>query len=315
MKKSLFSCFSIFFLCSLLCFPKIAFEGASSGLLLWFQTVLPTLFPFMFASKLAVLTGANRLLTKPFAPFLCRIARISEDGVYTLLTGMLCGYPMGSKTCSDFMDQQRIHTQEGRFLVSLCNLPSPMFLFGYLRTQTKNLCPIWLILISVYAPLFLLAILSWYYYLFREHPSASDIPVFKETSANDPSSSLDSILSECSLIFIQIGCYMMLFSVLAAFFLHLPLPPACHVFLSGMMEMTTGIHTASLLLPAPLSWVFMIWFCVFGGFCGLFQIKSVMKNAGLSIRHCIIWKIAHASLSILYFIVGLWISGRLPVHI
>ena len=49
-------------------------------------------------------------------PFLCRITRISEDGVYTLLTGMLCGYPMGTKTCSDFMEQNRIHPLEGRFL-------------------------------------------------------------------------------------------------------------------------------------------------------------------------------------------------------
>lgn len=313
MKKSLFSCFSIFFLCSLLFFPKIAFEGASNGLLLWFQTVLPTLFPFMFASKLAVLTGANRLLSKPFAPFLCRITRISEDGVYTLLTGMLCGYPMGAKTCSDFMEQNRIHPSEGRFLFSLCNLPSPMFLFGYLCAQTKNLCPLWLILISVYAPLLPLAILSWYCYLFRGKTS-SNIPISEKKFSSEPSASLDEILSECSLIFIQIGCYMMLFSVLAAFFLHFPLPQSFQVFLSGMMEMTTGIHTASLLLPAPLSWLFMICFCVFGGFCGLFQIKSVMKNAGLSIRHCILWKTAHALLSILYFILGLWISKTLSSH-
>ena len=92
-----------------------------------------------------------------------------------------------------------------------------MFLFGYLRSQTKNLCPLWLILFSVYAPLLPLAILSWYCYLFRGKTS-SNIPISEKKFSFEPSASLDEILSECSLIFIRIGCYMMLFSVLAAFF-------------------------------------------------------------------------------------------------
>ena len=42
---SVFLCISLFAL--MLAFPKAVFNGASEGLLLWFQIIFPTLFPFL----------------------------------------------------------------------------------------------------------------------------------------------------------------------------------------------------------------------------------------------------------------------------
>ncbi len=51
-----------FFFASLLCFPGLSISGASAGILLWFQKVLPVLLPFILASRLM---AASRLMDRP----------------------------------------------------------------------------------------------------------------------------------------------------------------------------------------------------------------------------------------------------------
>lgn len=320
MKKSLFSCFSVFFLVSLLFYPQLSFEGAKNGLLLWYQTVVPTLFPFMTASRLAVVSGGATLLIKPLYPLCKKLLHLSEEGTYTLFSGLLCGYPMGAKTCSDFLEQGALSPQEGRFLVAVCNLPSPMFLLGYLSAQAGGELSRAKIFLVVYGPLLPLGAAAWLCYRMyqnsdsnqreiRQKSTQSAIPrdIHKNLAKMDVpakkfSASLDDIFSDCCLVLLKIGCYMVLFSVMAAFFSHSSLPPLLKPIAVGLMEMTTGIHTAALLLKKPVSWFFMLLFAVFGGFSGLFQTKSVMKNAGLSIRHYMGWKVLHTALSALYFV-------------
>lgn len=86
----------------LLCFPALSLEGARKGLLLWYNTVLPTLLPFMICMNLMVSFGAVNLLAAPFYPVLHRLLGLSRAGSFILLSGMLCGYPMGAKTAAIF---------------------------------------------------------------------------------------------------------------------------------------------------------------------------------------------------------------------
>ena len=51
MKKSIQGAAAVLILLLLLSHPVLAYEGAKNGLLLWSQTVLPTLLPFMICSN------------------------------------------------------------------------------------------------------------------------------------------------------------------------------------------------------------------------------------------------------------------------
>ena len=86
----------LFFLIMLLC-PQEVFFGASKGLLLWFQTVLPTLLPFMILSGLLISTNSIVYLDRIFGPFFRRLFRTSENASFAIIAGFLCGYPMGAK--------------------------------------------------------------------------------------------------------------------------------------------------------------------------------------------------------------------------
>ena len=76
----------------LLLYPRFAAEGARYGLLLWYTSVVPSLFPFMVLSSLIVSSGGVSLLMKPVRAFLGPWLPLSENGCYTLISGLLCGW-------------------------------------------------------------------------------------------------------------------------------------------------------------------------------------------------------------------------------
>ena len=58
-KKIVSALFPALILALLLSHPRLSADGAQKGLLLWFNTVFPTLFPFMLFSKLLAEHGGG----------------------------------------------------------------------------------------------------------------------------------------------------------------------------------------------------------------------------------------------------------------
>ena len=112
MKNHFFQFFLILCFFVMLLFPSEVFEGAKSGLLLWFLTVLPTLFPFLLISRLLLDSCACSLLNKLLAPVISRLFGISAQGSFAFIVGFLCGYPMGAKITADLFHARQISKQK-----------------------------------------------------------------------------------------------------------------------------------------------------------------------------------------------------------
>lgn len=298
MKKSVFRIVSILVLLLLLGNPSLAFTGAKNGLILWSQIVLPTLLPFMICSNVIVALDAIHILILPFQKFLHHFLCLSDAGSYTFISGMLCGYPMGAKTCSEFMDDGRITKKEGCYLLAICNHPSPMFLMGYVALHLSTQIPLAVLLLSVYLPVLLIAWLARKYYGIHV-PSIS-----REVKTNNSLTFDESLMNSCE-VMVKIGGYIMLFSILASYIGAIPLyHPSIKAVVLGIVEITTGIPAIASSIPGILGGSLIAAVTAFGGLSGIFQTKSVIKNAGLSIRHYIIWKGLHGTLSgIIFFII------------
>ena len=93
--------FLVFFFIMLF-FPAETLYGASNGLLLWFQIVIPSLLPFFIITNLLIQTNSVSLIVKVLGPFLTRIFSVTPDGSFAILSGLLCGYPIGAKVTADF---------------------------------------------------------------------------------------------------------------------------------------------------------------------------------------------------------------------
>ena len=91
MKNHFFQFFLILCFFVMLLFPSEVFEGAKSGLLLWFLTVLPTLFTFLFISRLLLDSCACSLLNKLLAPVISRLFGISAQGSFAFIVGLSYG--------------------------------------------------------------------------------------------------------------------------------------------------------------------------------------------------------------------------------
>lgn len=297
---------SIALLCLLLAFPTLSVEGACNGLRLWSQVVLPTLAPFIICTQMVVALGGVNLLILPFYPLAHALFGLSKSGTYVLLCGLLCGYPLGAKMCSDFLAHGKISREEADFLLSICNHPSPMFLLGFVRSQLNFTVSPVVLLTCMYLPILPVSVLSRNFYQRRSKVNnanhSTSALATAETKKTEKISIEDAIMSTCETMVI-IGGYMMLFSILVIWIQQLTfLPLQVKAMLTGVAEITTGVNQLCTVLPKQKALLPVIATVAFGGLSGIFQTRSVIKNAGLSIRHYMFWKIIHTGCSIIVFI-------------
>ena len=293
----LFRGLPIFLLALLLLFPGLSVQGASQGLLLWANVVLPTLAPFLICTQCVRAADGVRLLMRPFYPVLGRVFGLSLQGSYILLCGLLCGYPLGAKLCGDAWEQGELSDAEAQYLLAICNHPSPMFLLGYVSGQLPQPVPAWVLLAGLYLPILPLSWLAASRYRFQKGNPAA-LP------SQGARLSLDRILLSSAETMVLIGGYMMLFSILALWLRQLTvLPGQVQALLAGAAEMTTGIHQICQSFPGRSAVPPAVAAAAFGGVSGICQTRGVlgtglrMENAGWSIRHYVLWKLLHAVLT------------------
>lgn len=297
MKAALCRFFALMFLCSMLFLPSDTFAGAQKGLILWSLTVIPTLLPFMLCSQVLIHVGAVPLIAAPLHRIAGKRLNLSESGIYALITGFLCGYPMGAKTCADFVTDGEMSGQEASVLLAICNHPSPMFLLGYTKMALGNAISVPRLLLCIYLPVLPLFLLSQRKYQHRMQVSCFHVCQPAKTS----SSFEDRIAGVCETI-IKIGLFIMLFSILAAYTARLTILSApVRALLLAVLEITTGIPALASIFSGDAAAVTVLACVAFGGICGIFQTYSVIKSARLSIRHYIIWKLLHAVFAVMVF--------------
>lgn len=293
--------FPIFLLCLLLAFPALSVKGAANGLLLWFNVVLPTLSPFIICTQMVVALGGAKLLTLPFFPAIHALFGLSRPGTYVFLCGLLCGYPLGAKMCGDFLARGEISQTEAAYLLSICNHPSPMFLLGFVGARLQGTLPPAFLLACMYLPVIPVSLLSRRFYHQKAGRRHGDLIV--TACSGKQTLTIEDVLLSTAETMVVIGGYIMLFSILAIWIQQIPfLPPGLTACLAGIAEITTGVSQICMEMPPARAALPVVLTVAFGGFSGIFQTRSVIKNAGLSIRHYSFWKIIHTICTCLVFI-------------
>ena len=64
----------------LVCFPSVASAGASQGLLLWFQVLIPSLLPFFLLSGFLIRSGLISSVSTVTYPLLGRFFHTTPEG-------------------------------------------------------------------------------------------------------------------------------------------------------------------------------------------------------------------------------------------
>lgn len=216
--------------------PKAVFTGASEGLLLWFQIILPTLFPFLLITNLLLTTGNMHLISSAFGTVLTRIFHVSSNGSFAVVTGFLCGYPMGAKTAADLTVSGYISKKEGQYLLSFCNNSSPVFILNFVvwKTLGNDTLLVPTLIILMLSPV-IVSFFTRKKYRFQNQ---------KEVHCTKTSWSfqeIDDCIMDSFETLVKVGGYIILFSVLLSLFESLPVYIPALSALLPLLEVTNGL--------------------------------------------------------------------------
>lgn len=275
----------VFFLCMLIT-PKSVFNGASKGLLLWFQIVLPTLFPFLVLTNFLLVTGNISYISSAVGGVISRLFKVSSNGSFAVLVGFLCGYPMGAKTAADLTVSGMITPEEGRYLLSFCNNTSPVFILNYLvwKTLGQNALLIPSLLILLVSPM-LVSLISRRKYLCGNH-CFYNVSCSREKKTALSMLLVDQCIMDSFETLVKVGGYIILFSVLLTMCLELPIASVIFTEMLSLLEVTTGISIlGKLSLPFIVQYPLLLGLTAFGGFCAIAQTQCMVQKPAF--RFCL----------------------------
>lgn len=285
MKKFIYPCIFILLFLVMISNPSLSFEGASAGLLLWFQIVLPTLLPFFVLTNIMIQSNSIQYISKLCYPLFHHIFHVSKNGCFSILSGFLCGYPIGAKVTADLLQTNKISLQEANYLLSFCNNTSPAFITSYIIMQQFKepnlLFPS--ICILYFSPILCSFFFRRYYNMktLSNNDFSHDVPVSFSFEMID-----ESIMNSFENI-TKVGGYIILFSIFIHLGRHISLGP-----LLAILEITNGIP---FILDQTHRFIFKYIFIMaltsFGGICAIVQTNSMISNTRLSIFSYIIEKL------------------------
>ena len=297
----------LLFFALILCFPTQSLAYAANGLQLWFRCMVPALFPFMVLSGLLVRQGLAAKLVGSLSPPICRLYKISPNGVYCMVVGFLCGFPMGARTVSEFYERGELSKREAEMLLAFCNNIGPVYYISFLLPTiglTKGRLPYYLF--GMYGiPLCYGLILRYSGFLLPREETAGR-PMTAPASESI-FLSLDQAMQSAINGITSLGGYMMLFSMCnllpeaISILLKYPLPHILRGSLACLFEITTGVGNLGDSAP-----VFVLTLLPLGGLSCIAQTRSMLKNTGLSLGHYLLHKGMQTLLTAGYYLLYLF---------
>ena len=294
----------------LLAFPKESLAFSLTGLQLWFNRMVPTLLPFMILSGIMIRLNLTEHVVKTVSPFLMPFFKISLNGLYAIVIGFLCGFPMGAKVIADLYEGHKISRKEASFLLAFCNNIGPVYFISFVL-PTLELSLVFPYVFGMYGlPLCYGLLLRYTIYrnvipaTSRPSPARKLKNILSAAEGTAPISLLDtlddSILSGLYSI-AKLGGYMVLFNLLnllpRAF---LPAVTCAGIdtgaVVNCLLEITSGISRIG--SRAPLIVLLLL---PFGGFSCIAQTYSMIKNTDLSLKKYLFHKLALSGITLLYY--------------
>ena len=310
--KKIILLFVIAFLLFALSHPTLTLTGASNGLMIWFNKLLPTLLPFLIAVNLLqnadIFTSV--LLSFPRAGNMLAILAAS-------VPGFLFGLPVGAKLTADFTEKGLLTQRAGNLLLVCCNQLSPAFVGSYVMIQCFNrpdLIPASYVILYLppAVPVIILLVQSA---LAKGNPSptaAGRITTKKASRFQTLFQIIDASILNGFETIAKLGGYLIFFGILCQYLENLlPLSQTVNGCLMMFMEVTSGIHYFSgSALPFFQKYLLCMAALSFGGLCTHAQTFSVISEAPLSKRRYILAKAVFALMTLLLAFGTLTILSR-----
>ena len=277
---------------------QLSLQYASLGLELWFQKMIPSLFPFMILSGVMIRLNLTEKLAMAAYPVVGPLYRVRKNVCYCMILGFLCGFPMGAKVTAELLERDRITHREAEYLLSFCNNIGPVYFCSFVLPLLGR---------KLTAPyLFGMYGIPLIYGLILRHTAFRDIgvhniktgspaqirtaelkscelPEKKTVSGRMLLEAVDESIRSGGISILTLGGYMVLFNLLNLL-PHILLGHSLPV-LAPLLEITGGLGMLQGALP-----LYCLLTLSFGGLSCIAQTYSCIRNTGLSLGNYVFHK-------------------------
>lgn len=280
---------------------KTGLRGANAGITVCLQSLIPTLFPFIFLSSLLLSAMDNKgiALLSPLE----KLTGMPKGCGFFLALSFLGGYPVGASNVAQAYRRGQLSREDAARMFSFCSNCGPSFFFGILGPMFEMWWIPWLLWgIHVISAILTGALLPCRPGSFREvHEKAT--------------SSIPQILENSLKVMATVCGWVILFRILLEFLEKLCLqhfPGDISMLVTGILELANGCIRLTHTPDPGLRFLTASAITAFGGICVTLQTASL--TAGLPLGSYLSGKLIQCAISTALSlpVFGLLSTGRVP---
>lgn len=125
----------IIFTTALVIFSNSSLIAAKTGLKLWANNVVPSLFPFFIATNLLSHTDVINHISKHCNKIMKPLFNVPGESAYAFIIGLISGYPVGAKIVTDLRNNNLCTKDEAERMLCFTNNSGPLFIIGTVRNN------------------------------------------------------------------------------------------------------------------------------------------------------------------------------------
>lgn len=315
---------SILFILALLLDPAQSIGAAKTGLLLWFNTVLPSLLPFIIGANILMATASIYFIEKLFKPIMKPVFNVPGCCAFPWIMGLISGYPMGAKIAGELYDNKQITALELQRVLSFCNNSGPFFILGAVGIGMlgNQRLGYQLLLIHIVSSILVGIIFRFYGHETPGRPLAYTRPQIKPSPIGEI---LAKSVSNAMDVMVQVGGYIIMFSVIGTllqetaiikvmassiYYVFKPLGMTQNLALSwllGLIEISNGASMVSASYNLPKLQIPIISFILgFGGLSVHAQSLSFIKKTTIITPLYLLSKVLHGAIAFILTLILLF---------
>lgn len=285
----------------LLCYPEAAVHGVKKGVTACLDILIPTLFPFLFLSQLAMELKIFNIKNKAVSRFTQKVFAFPGKALAIIALSLIGGFPLGAILTKTAYEKGEISISQGQRLLLFCVNPGPSFALstiGYAMYGSKNIGLI-VYFSSVISSLIigvLSRFLSFDEYIVESN-GTQDKKISLPYAVNEAvNSSLKGIVNIC--------VWVVVFSCIGELTKKFGFSENTLDFIYMITEVTNGVYRAASNYDLPIVCAVI----GFAGFCLHIQVLPSLMRLKLKYRYFLVSRIVAASFNciICYFLLDLF---------
>ncbi len=292
--KKIYTIIFLFLIVMMLYRPEVCLLYSLQGLKLWFEKMVPALFPFMILSGVIIKMNLTGELVAFFAPVLQLLFRVNHHVIYGILIGFLCGFPMGAKVATQLLESGLITRSEAEYLLCFCNNIGPIYFVSFVLPAIG--------VDNILIPLCGMYGVPFCYGLVLRHTVYRQKISFIISgqrhkiayAKNDLLYCVDAAIKDGINSIVILGGYMIVFNALNL----VPelLIPDYSEIVSPILEITGGIGKNGAAYP-----FYVLCLLPLGGLSCIAQTYSIIRTVGLSLQKYLLHKFGLSVCTVLFY--------------